>query len=273
MKIGSVSRTRCEFFMNYQLIEHELFRELKASTVCIVEQLDCEKFGLLDLGFRANLEFNGHGSLLEYRDYLSRLYELFKIDLYAIEVTDNPNVQATLSDLRLKLKELRSGLQQKNLEDSFAGVEVSWPIELNQEIELSAIEKKTLKFLKEQSNCLLKLSKCINHFIKMIDPETLVHKNIRDVKSQYVMALGRGRLIDHDLKKYQLVELLAALHATGKIKGDRIDFFRAMEPVFGKSFEDSAKVVGKIKDRKGNRMSLLDEMRRCFAVVLEKEYR
>ena len=53
MKICSVSRTRCEFFMNYQLIEHELFRALKASTVCIVEQLDCEKFGLLDLGFRA----------------------------------------------------------------------------------------------------------------------------------------------------------------------------------------------------------------------------
>jgi len=75
----------------------------------------------------------------------------------------------------------------------------------------------------------------------MIDPETLVHKNTRDVKSQYVMALGRGRLIDHELKKYQLVELFAALHATGKIKGDRIDFFRAMEPVFGKSFEDSAR--------------------------------
>ena len=268
-----MSRTRCEFFMNYQLIEHELFRALKASTVCIVEQLDCEKFGLLDLGFRANLEFNGHGSLLEYRDYLSRLYESFKNDLYAMKVTDNQNVGAILSELRLKLKELRSGLQQKNIEDSLAGVEISWPMELKQEVELLAIEKKTLKFLKEQSNCLLKLSKCINHFNKMIDPETLVHKNIRDVKSQYVMALGRGRLINHDLKKYQLVELLAALHATGKIKGDRIDFFRAMEPVFGKSFEDSAKVVGKIKERKGNRMSLLDEMRRCFAVVLEKEYR
>ena len=66
---------------------------------------------------------------------------------------------------------------------------------------------------------------------------------------------------------------VAALHATGKIKGDRIDFFRAMEPVFGKSFEDSAKVVGKIKERKGKRMSLLDEMMECFAVVLEKEYR
>jgi hypothetical protein len=259
--------------MNHHLIENEIFTELKTSVVCIVEQLDYERLGLIDFGHRVKLEFNGHGSLFEYRNHLSSLYELFKAALYDVQVDENADLKLILRELNLRLKELGSGLKRKNLKGSLAGVEISWPLDSKENVEWSAIQKKTLRFLIEQSNCLRNLNKCINHFSAKIYPEIGSRKKVPGLEGQLKMAFGGSPIIDHKLIKYELVEVLAALHATGKIEGDRIDFFRAMEPVFGMSFEDSAKVVGKIKAKKGERMTMLTEMMECFTVILEKEYR
>lgn len=127
--------------MNHQLIENEIFTELKTSIVRIVEQLDYEKLGLIDFGHRVKLEFNGHGSLLEYRNHLSSLYELFKAALHNAQVDESLDLKLVLNQLNLKLQELGSGLKRKNLKGSLAGVEISWPLDSKEDVEWSAIQK------------------------------------------------------------------------------------------------------------------------------------
>ena len=248
----------------------KVFNELSTAQICFGKQKLQVRKGLIDFECNTHFEFNSHQTFIEYHNHLDRLYALFKADVTKeLNGLDKTGRSFLRLELQTVIDELNGHLTYKHMEKSLSRVEVCCTRDDISPDEFVLLKSKTKEFLSAQVSCFSKVKKFIRrHIIE----EQVVPKRKKSIPGQQELGFSLDQpLINHSFGKFQVVELIVALHSTGKVEGDRIDRFRKLEGVFGLDLSNGDNTLDKLKDRKRDQTPFLHLLESSFLKVAKKE--
>ena len=248
----------------------KVFKELSTAQICLGKQKLKVRKGLIDFECNTHFEFNGHQTFIEYHNHLDRLYALFKVEVIKkLNGLDKTGRSFLKLELQTVIDELNGHLTYKNVDKALSRVEVCCTRDDISPEELVLLKSKTKEFLSAQVSCFSKVKKFIRrHIIE----ETVAPRRKKSIPGQKKFDFDTDApLIQHSMGKYQLVELVVALHSTGVIPGTRAEFYRNLSSVFGVDLSKAENTLSKLRARKPGFTPFIKMMESGFLDVLAKD--